>query len=64
MIGKFKSSISMPHQPGFYKYQRNIIMNTRIKYLQTIHIFILEPQMMSHRIIFFTQLQDKKNQNG
>ena len=46
-----KSFISMPHQPGFYKHQKTIIMNTRIKNFQTIHTFISESHILSHHII-------------
>ena len=44
----------MRHQPGFYKYVRSIMKNTRIKYLQkTIHSYHI------HHIILLFQWQDK-----
>ena len=54
----------MWYQLGFYKYLRNVTISKRIKYLQTIHTYILEIDIMCHRIILLVQLQDKKFQKG
>ena len=53
----------MTHKPGFYKYQRNIMMSTRIKKFQTIKTFITGLQILRNHIIFLLQ-QLGKIQNG
>ena len=40
------------------------MINTIIKYFQTIHTYITDPEIMRHNIIVFIQLLDQKVQNG
>ena len=49
----------MWNQLGFYKYIRKIVMNTRIRYFQTIYKLISETVMLSHHIILIIQRQDQ-----
>ena len=59
-----KSCRSTQNQPVFYKDIIKIIMNTIIKYFQTIHRFLSEPMMIRHHIVLRIQQQDQKFQNG
>ena len=45
----------MRHQQGLYKGLINIMMNTGIKYFQTIHTYISESVMLHHHIIVIIQ---------
>ena len=54
----------MRNELGFYKYLRNNILNTRIKYFQTINKYILEPKILHHNIIVLLQMQEPKCHNG
>ena len=55
LLKNMKSYISMSHQPGFYKYQRNVMMNKIIITFQNIHTLILDLSMLLHHIIFLSQ---------
>ena len=60
----FNSCILILHQPRFYKHEKKIMMNTRIKNIQAIHTFIPELPMLHQNIIFIIQWQGQKVQNG
>ena len=50
-----EKDVLVQHQPGFYKYIRNIMINTRIKYFQTFPTLISDTMMLHHHIIVLLQ---------